>query len=202
MVNEKVNKISQSKKILDAAYKCVSTRGYANVSLRDIADEAGVVLSQLNYYYKNKEGLFEEVIKRFSNQYLHDLEQWLKRGKDAKERIDLLVAFYKNILVEKTDLFKVLFDLTSLALWSDSFGKLLQELFRNASAIIENYIISDAEINKNLIHYSSSALARLVFGALFGISTQLIFNTDGNDDTIPQSLDIIGKVLLKERPYM
>lgn len=56
-------KFTQSQKILDTAFKCISERGYANVSLRDIANEAGVVLSQLHYYYKNKEGLFTEVIK-------------------------------------------------------------------------------------------------------------------------------------------
>jgi len=67
----KSEKISQSKKILQTAYQCLSTRGYANVSMRDIADEAGVALSQLNYYYKNKEGLFTEVVKMMMNQYLH-----------------------------------------------------------------------------------------------------------------------------------
>jgi len=58
-----VDRQSQSEKILSAAYGCISTRGYANVSLRDIADEAGVALSQLHYYYKSKEGLFKEVVQ-------------------------------------------------------------------------------------------------------------------------------------------
>lgn len=39
-----------AQKILLAAYDCLSTRGYANVTMRNIADEAGVALSQLTYY--------------------------------------------------------------------------------------------------------------------------------------------------------
>ena len=35
-----------------------SQRGYANVSMRDIARQAGVAISQIAYHYKNKEGLF------------------------------------------------------------------------------------------------------------------------------------------------
>ena len=50
-------------KILISAFECISTNGYANVSLRDIASEAGVALSQINYYFNNKEGLFVEVVK-------------------------------------------------------------------------------------------------------------------------------------------
>lgn len=69
MIDE-TDKLNQSEKILLAAFKCISSKGYANVSLRDIADEAGVVLSQLNYYYKNKEGLFTEVVKMMIGKYL------------------------------------------------------------------------------------------------------------------------------------
>jgi AcrR family transcriptional regulator len=64
-MGEKVKNASQAERIFNAAFKCISTKGYANVSLRDIANEAGVVLSQLNYY-KNKEGLFKKVEE---NQY-------------------------------------------------------------------------------------------------------------------------------------
>jgi len=66
------NEQTQSGKILLAAYSCISTSGYANVSMRNIADEAGVVLSQLNYYYKNKEGLFKtccSIIRNFLDCY-------------------------------------------------------------------------------------------------------------------------------------
>jgi AcrR family transcriptional regulator len=70
-MSEETN-VSQAQKILNAAFKCISERGYANVSLRDIADEAGVVLSQLNYYFKNKEGLFKEIVKTLARQYLHE----------------------------------------------------------------------------------------------------------------------------------
>ena len=72
--------INQSQKILDAAFKCISKNGYANVSMRSIAEEANVVLSQVNYYYKNKEGLFIEVIRTLSKRYLVQFEECLKIG--------------------------------------------------------------------------------------------------------------------------
>ena len=39
---------SAEEHILEAAYKLLAERGYANVSTREIASAAGVALSQLN----------------------------------------------------------------------------------------------------------------------------------------------------------
>ena len=56
-MESKEKRINQSKKILLTAFECISSKGYANTSMRDIADAAEVALSQLNYHYKNKEDL-------------------------------------------------------------------------------------------------------------------------------------------------
>ena len=84
-------KQSQSEKILIAASECISKKGYANVSMRDIANEAGVVLSQLNYYFSNKEGLFKEVVKMMIIKYLRDIEEALKTEESPKERLKQLM---------------------------------------------------------------------------------------------------------------
>ncbi len=54
-MKQKTDKTSPSQKILNTAFECLSIRGYANVSIRNIADEAGVALGQMTYYYRNKE---------------------------------------------------------------------------------------------------------------------------------------------------
>lgn len=86
-MGRKAEKTSQSEKILQTAFQCLSTKDYANVSMRDIADEAGVALSQLNYYYKIKKGLFTQVVKMMMHQYLHEVEDKLKSTTNTKEKI-------------------------------------------------------------------------------------------------------------------
>ena len=46
-------------KILDAAFRLLSKKGYANVSMRDIAAEAQVALGLLTYHFRTKENLFD-----------------------------------------------------------------------------------------------------------------------------------------------
>lgn len=50
--------------IFDAAEKIFALRGYYGTSMRDIAAEADVNLGLLNYYFKTKEELFRQVVRR------------------------------------------------------------------------------------------------------------------------------------------
>lgn len=50
-------------KILLAASKVFTAKGYAGTRTRDIAEEAGINLALLNYYFRTKEKLFEQVMK-------------------------------------------------------------------------------------------------------------------------------------------
>lgn len=174
--------INQAQKILNAAFKCISIRGYANVSLRNIADDAGVVLSQLNYYYKNKEGLLAEVIKTLTQQYLHEIEVTLKKGKSEKERVSYLIGYFQEMLKKKPELFKLLFDLTSMSLSSPPLKGLLNDFFSSLTVLIEKYIISDFQKEK-FRDYSSVSLARMMLGTLFGTSIQAML-AHGKEDMI------------------
>ena len=178
MMHDKTNEASQSQRILDAAFRCISTRGYANVSLRDISDEAGVVLSQLNYYYKNKEGLFIEVMKMLAQQYLHDIEDNLKKGKSSDENVAYLIEFFQETLKRKPELFRLLLDLISMALWSTSLRELFNNLFNNVTDLIEKYILASFSCKEKFQNYSSAALSRVILGALLGSSVQITLAQD------------------------
>ena len=173
---------NQSEKILTAAISCISKKGYANVSLRDIANEAGVVLSQLNYYYKNKEGLFTQIVKALSEKYIEEIEISLKKGKTKKERIAFLIVFFQNMLRKEPELFKLLFDLSSMALWSNNLKELLDNLFNKLATLIERYILKDCP-NKENLDKSSLTLSRMILGTLFGTSVQVLLTKD-NDEII------------------
>jgi len=89
-----------AQKILLAAYECLSTRGYANVTMRNIADEAGVALSQLTYYFKNKEKLFTEVISKMAYQYIREIETRMSATAAFTAMLVALRQFFPVILLE------------------------------------------------------------------------------------------------------
>ncbi len=54
--------LSTEQKIKAAAQKVFMQRGYAATRTRDIAEEAGINLALLNYYFRSKEKLFELIM--------------------------------------------------------------------------------------------------------------------------------------------
>jgi AcrR family transcriptional regulator len=191
MYNETENP-TQSQKILTAAFHCIATKGYANVSLRDIAHEAGVVLSQLNYYYKNKEGLFKEVIKVAIQKYLLEIENSLQKGTTIKETMSSLTKYFQNMLIETPELFRLLYDFIGMSLWSDSFGELLRQLFRDLSDLIEKHVLTNVSLNEKFVGYSPKAIARMISGAIFGITIQSIL--EPKKEALSDALKLIPMV--------
>jgi len=63
MAKQKVKEdVSTEEKIKNAARKLFTEKGFAAVKTRDIAEEAGINLALLNYYFRSKQKLFDLVM--------------------------------------------------------------------------------------------------------------------------------------------
>ena len=56
--------ISQEQRILDVAKELFTRRGFSNVAIRDICRAADVTPPTVYYYFKNKEALFDAVVRK------------------------------------------------------------------------------------------------------------------------------------------
>ncbi|MFV0289726.1 MAG: TetR family transcriptional regulator, partial [Mangrovibacterium sp.] len=63
MVIENKGAMSTEEKIMEAARKVFHAKGFAATRTRDIAEEAGINLALLNYYFKSKQKLFAMVME-------------------------------------------------------------------------------------------------------------------------------------------
>ena len=64
---------STEEKIKIAARHVFHIKGYAGTRTRDIAEEAGINLALLNYYFRSKEKLFEIVMMETLRDFLQSL---------------------------------------------------------------------------------------------------------------------------------
>ncbi|MBL8343512.1 MAG: TetR/AcrR family transcriptional regulator [Rubrivivax sp.] len=67
-------------RILDATFRCLATRGYAALRVRDIAEEAGVNVALINYHFGSKDQLVLDVLDA-ANEKLLDRQRQMYRGK-------------------------------------------------------------------------------------------------------------------------
>lgn len=183
---------SQQEKILDAAYYCIAKDGYARTSLRQIATEAGVAVSQISYHYNNKEGLLLSVVSRTARNYHEYMQAYLKREMTPRQKAEQFILLYQKVLEEDPELFRVLYDLAGLALWSEPFRLQVREVFRGIMDQITEEVFTKELLEQLGYDYTSETLASLFFGALFGIGLQALLEPE--DKAIPRSLGVVSVV--------
>lgn len=101
----KVKDISAEEKIKEAARKIFTKKGYAATRTRDIAEEAGLNLALLNYYFRSKEKLFEMVMMENFLQFVDGIRLIVNNdGTTLYEKIDKIVSHYIDQLLANPDL--------------------------------------------------------------------------------------------------
>jgi AcrR family transcriptional regulator len=163
-----MKKENQSEKIIKAAIKLISIKGYSNVSLRDISNEAGVALSQLHYYFKSKEGILLEVIEYIKKIFILDLNNLLVSELSPKDNLNNLIHYFEEKVDKTPEYMKLLLDLSSMALWSDSFKQLVDSLYQDVTDLINEYISKGTD--------NSKAVANMIFGSIIGSAMQFFMN--------------------------
>lgn len=91
-------------KILDTALKMFSEKGFASVSVEDVADIAGVKRPTVYYHFKTRELLYEETIKLALKQILPSFKQFEKERYSVEQLIFLFINKYIATLQEAPSL--------------------------------------------------------------------------------------------------
>lgn len=97
--------LSTEDKILLAASKVFTEKGFSGTRTRDIAEEAGINLALLNYYFRTKEKLFEQVMKVKIILLFGQIIPIVTNEKTTlEEKIDLASVKYFEILSKNPNL--------------------------------------------------------------------------------------------------
>lgn len=101
----KSDELSSEDKILLAASKIFTEKGFSGTRTRDIAEEAGINVALLNYYFRTKEKLFEQVMKLKIVLLFGKIIPIITNEKTSlDEKLDLASAKYFEILSENPNL--------------------------------------------------------------------------------------------------
>jgi AcrR family transcriptional regulator len=188
-----------AERILDAAFKSIAARGCGAVTLRGIAEEAGVVLSQLSYHYGNKESLFAAVLKRMQRGYMLALDERIQEHDILAGQIIALVDYNEFILKDSPDTYRNFLEFFNFAMSSHAFQAEV-EYFTSAIAAMIETRISRYESDANRFgDFSAAAVTRFILSASFGIALQS-FLSPGNEN-VRKGFDIIkatAKQLISE----
>src|SRR5579872_3178450 len=101
----KIKEASAEEKIKEAAKKLFTQKGFAATRTRDIAEEAGINLALLNYYFRSKQKLFDLVMMENFRKFLNGIQvNFLDPNMTIEGRVEKIVIAYVDFLTEFPDL--------------------------------------------------------------------------------------------------
>lgn len=159
-----------AQKILTSAFKCVSVKGCASVSLRDIADEAGIALSQIDYHFGNREQLFAAVLRTIKQDYISAVEVKMAASDSLNGKLQGLIRYNQELLQTNKRLNRVLLEFFGLAMWSKFFRKEMNAFINDVSKVIENQLHLVSAKEKSLSSLSPATLTTVVMGTSLGLT--------------------------------
>lgn len=89
-------------KILDAAVKVFTEKGYEATRTRDIATEAGINIASLHYYFRSKEKLFDLIIQHSMTKFSTMIDGMLNNERPLDVKIREFVPAYIDFLKENS----------------------------------------------------------------------------------------------------
>lgn len=152
--------LSTEEKIKAAARNVFTKKGYAATRTRDIAEEAGINLALLNYYFRSKEKLFELVMMEKMASFFGTIAPILNDASMTLEQKIMSVAEkYTIVLTQNPDL--PLFILSEIRLNPEQFANRLP-----FDKVIESHFIKQLQETRpdlHPLHFLMNMLGLTVF---------------------------------------
>jgi AcrR family transcriptional regulator len=178
--------------IMETALKVYAEKGFKSASIKDISEAAGISQGLMYHYFKNKEDLLAETIKRYS--FIGELREILTVRDDqpAAQVLKETACKFLDTLEKRQDLVRILIrDVAFDPELSDAWSVLFLEGVR----LLQKYI--DSRISRGEIKpHNTGVTARFMLSSVVMYHiTKDIFKASGitNEEYIDGILDTLMK---------
>lgn len=132
-------------KIKEAARVVFYKKGYAATRTRDIAEEAGINLALLNYYFRSKEKLFDIIMLETVTGFMHTMATILNNEKSTLEKkVELVASHYIDFITKEPNI--PIF--------------MLSEIRNNSGGLLEKLPIKQIVMNSAFVKQHQEAVAK------------------------------------------
>lgn len=151
--------LTTEEKIIEAAHKVFAQKGYAATRNRDIAEEAGLNMALLNYYFRSKKNLFDIVMTENTKKFFSVMVPIVNDSKTSLiEKIELLTDNYIDLLLENPEL--PLFVFNEIKVEPENFKEKIQiDKLLSGSVIF----VQIKEMNEDPFQFIISLLGIIIF---------------------------------------
>jgi TetR/AcrR family transcriptional regulator, fatty acid metabolism regulator protein len=150
--------------ILDAAKAIFADKGFEGTSIADIARAARISDGLVYRYFRNKRELLYEVLRKFYERILLDLETQVFRHDGFAAQLETLIRRHLEVFVSDTDLCRLFISEVRTA--SDYRGSSIQELNRLYTSVLIRIVKNAVKTGEVRSDANPRLLRDVIFGAI------------------------------------
>lgn len=122
-------------RIIESAEKLFYQKGKAGCSMQDIADDAGINRTLLNYYFRSKDQLFEAVFRKAMGSFVPNVAEMLNADHSFVEYVPALVEKIIDTMLENPQI--PIFVLQELSSNPERMQQIIKEMGIDPSRAME-----------------------------------------------------------------
>ena len=166
--------------LLDAAERAILAEGFAGTSTRRIAQEAGVPLSLLHYYFGGKEGLLVALVERARDRNREAVQASLAGPGPALARAAAALQAGRQAFLDRDGSMRLLVELAVAALHNERLHVEVQRLYaetmRSLAQTAADLLEESGHAGK--VDVRPEAIASLILAAGFGLALQRMLGVE------------------------
>lgn len=141
------------KRIIQSALELFSSQDFHNVTLRKIAQRAGIAPSQVYKYFKNKDDLFIALCNLYNKPITEDARDYASKGKDTLSRLRRLTWHHFTFADNNIDVVTFAYVSTTYRYWwqaKESFKEARESIKLFINILLDGQIKGDVRADVNL----------------------------------------------------
>ena len=153
--------------VISATRRCIVEKGVLQLSIKDVAAEAGVSTGVIYHYFQNKQDILLQVLKETFRKSNDQVMQTMAPLNTAREK---LFAHLENITfvpVDNPDFFLLLINYFAQAQNNPECADIIKKFYRNLRSFISGYLeqgVAESELDPELTGQMPAILLALGLG--------------------------------------
>lgn len=182
-----------TQRILDAAQKVFSEKGYHEARMEDIAEKVGVSKRTLYLYFKNKEELFAAICAVAPQA----MQKYLQATLGNVSFNEMCQVFFDHVLEEPVT--GLNYEIISAASRNPGLKKTIKELYEKENEILADFLENLKKKGGLQKNTDTSVLARSIIALYDGLVANLVIGVDKSD--VRKAWLAATTSLVNETPY-
>lgn len=161
-------------KIIKAAFKTFTQKGYHTTTMDDIAKEVGVSKGALYQYYKNKKELLNEIVLSYHSMF----RDVLKASFEKQDTTQIAEEGSHALLKKYRFHHEMLFEVIAIAGHDPEIKQSLKVEYEKDIKLLENFLQKQMETGKVKLKVEANTLAQLYVALYLGMAMKVIMGDD------------------------